>query len=172
MPVATPIPKSTPTRRSRPRPKSTPVAAPEEQSATNAPAAAEKPETNTGKPTAEQTPAKPADKKGADKKSAAGDQPPAPEKTKEQKALDEAMASGDANDIEKAKYDEVKARASADPRVKELKEKADAALTDEEGRKALRAYNKALFQKMRSLDGSIKTRIDEMEAAVMKRLQP
>jgi hypothetical protein len=85
--------------------------------------------------------------------------------------VDEAMAGGDADAIEKAKYDEVRVRALEDPRVKELKGKADEALTDDEGRKALRAYNKALFQKMRSLDGSIKDRVDRMEAAVMKRLE-
>ena len=59
---------------------------------------------------------------------------------------------------------------AADPKLQELKLKADTAATDEEARKALRTYNKALFQKMRDLDPSIKERIDKMEAAVLRRL--
>ena len=51
-----------------------------------------------------------------------------------------------------------------------LKAKADDAATDEESRKALRAYNKALFDKIRKLDSTVSDRADRMEAAIMKRL--
>ena len=71
---------------------------------------------------------------------------------------------------EKWKYDETRKKALEDEEVRKLKEKADTAPNEEEGRRALRAYNKALFNKMRSLDPSIKDRIDAMEAGVMKRL--
>jgi hypothetical protein len=50
--------------------------------------------------------------------------------------------------------------------------KADTAPTEEEARKALRAYNKSLFQKMRKIDPSIKERIDATEAVILKRIGP
>lgn len=71
---------------------------------------------------------------------------------------------------EKWKYDEARKRAMEDPEVQTMKQKADAATDVDEGRRALRAYNKTLFDKMRSLDPSVKDRIDAMEAGVMKRL--
>ena len=113
-------------------------------------------------------------KKGSKTAAAAESEEKKPEeaKTPEQIALEKAIASGDEDAIEKAKYDEVKSRAVQDKKIQELKAKADAAPTDAEGRKALRAYNKALFQKMRSLDSSIRGRVDRMETAVLKRLEP
>lgn len=92
--------------------------------------------------------------------------------TPEQQAVKDAEASGNPVAVEKAKYDEVKSRAVQDEKIIALKEKADAAASEEEGRQALRAYNKALFQKMRTLDSSIRERVDLMEDAVMKRLEP
>lgn len=71
---------------------------------------------------------------------------------------------------EKWKYDEARTKASEDQEVRALKEKADTAPNEDEGRRALRAYNKALFDKMRRIDPTIKERIDAMEAGVMKRL--
>lgn len=114
-------------------------------------------------------------KKGAKGKpvKAAATPKPAPEvkgPSKEEIALKQAIAGGDPEIIEKAKYQEAKARAGEDSRLKELKQKADEAPNEEEGRKALRAYNKALFQKMRSLEPDIKERADRMEAAVLKQL--
>jgi hypothetical protein len=92
--------------------------------------------------------------------------------TAEQQAVKDAEAGGNPIAIEKAKYDEVKSRAVQDEKIVALKEKADSATDEEEGRKALRAYNKALFQKMRTLDSSIRERVDLMEEAVMRRLEP
>ncbi len=58
-----------------------------------------------------------------------------------------------------------------DPHVKDLKQKADNAALDEDGKKAMRAYYKALFQKIRSLgDENVKSRCDRMEAFVLKDL--
>ena len=71
---------------------------------------------------------------------------------------------------EKWKYDEARKKAGEDEEVQRLKAKADTATDEAEGRRALRTYNKALFNKMRTLDPSIKERIDAMEAGVMKRL--
>lgn len=100
---------------------------------------------------------------------------PTPRKTSKIKEKPPAVAADipegtDPETAEKAKYDQAKARAAEDASVQELKRKADEASNEEEGRKASRAYNKALFNKMRRLDGSLKERIDLMEAAMMKRL--
>jgi hypothetical protein len=72
--------------------------------------------------------------------------------------------------VERAKFTEAKTKAMEDAEIQELKLKADTAPTEEEARKAMRSYNKALFRKMRSLDPSIKERIDATEAAIMRRL--
>jgi hypothetical protein len=72
---------------------------------------------------------------------------------------------------EKYKYDMAKAKALTDPAVLKLKEKAESAVDEDEGRKAQRAYTKALFNKMRSIDGSIKERADRIEAGIMRRLE-
>ena len=78
--------------------------------------------------------------------------------------------STDADAVEKLKYDQAKAKAAADPKVHELRGKADLAPSEDESRKALRAYNKAMFKRMKEIDPSIKDRVDRMEAAVMSRL--
>jgi hypothetical protein len=190
-PAATPTPTPRP-RRPRPKPPTDPQATtdqpanktteksaepPAPKTEENKPdATAEKPEPKAepktepkAQPKTEPEPPKATTKKGAGKGKVATSTP-APTQTKEQQALAKAHASGDADTIEKAKYDEVKSRAAADEKVAALKQKAEAAPTDEEGRKDLRAYNKALFQKMRALDPSLKARIDRMEAAVLKQL--
>ncbi len=82
----------------------------------------------------------------------------------------EPSADADAETKEKLRFDQAKAQAAEDPGVKELKAKADEAVSDEEARTAQRAYNKALFSKMRKIDGSLDARIDQMEAAILKRL--
>ena len=76
----------------------------------------------------------------------------------------------DAEVVEKQKYEQAKAKAVADAKVQELRGKADLATSEEESRKALRAYNKAMFKRMKEIDPSIKDHVDRMEAAVMSRL--
>ena len=78
--------------------------------------------------------------------------------------------TGDADAIDKQKYDQAKAKAAADPKIQELRGKADLAPSEDESRKALRVYNKAIFKRMKEIDPSIKDRVDRMEAAVMSRL--
>ena len=77
----------------------------------------------------------------------------------------------DPETAERNRFDHAKARALEDPAVQELKAKADSAVTDEEGKKALRAYNKALFNKMRKIDDGLKDRIDIMESVILKHLE-
>lgn len=85
-------------------------------------------------------------------------------------AAPEPPADADPEVKEKFRYEQAKAKAVEDPHVKSLKTKADDATTDEDSRKALRAYNKALFDKIRKIDSSVSDRADRMEAAIMKRL--
>ncbi|HEV7867249.1 MAG TPA: hypothetical protein VGO90_06175 [Chthoniobacteraceae bacterium] len=79
--------------------------------------------------------------------------------------------SSDPDVQEKYRYEVAKAKAQDDPNVSQLKDKADSASNEDEARKAQRAYNKALFQKMRSVDGSLKERIDRIESGILKRLE-
>lgn len=79
--------------------------------------------------------------------------------------------SAEAEVQEKYKYDVARAKALTDPEVLKLKEKAESAVSEDEARKAQRAYTKALFDKMRSVDGSIKERADRIEAGIIRRLQ-
>ena len=81
-----------------------------------------------------------------------------------------ATENADAEIVEKQKYDQAKAKAVADPKVQELRGKADLAPSEDESRKALREYNKAMFRRMKEIDPSIKDHINRMEAAVMSRL--
>lgn len=77
---------------------------------------------------------------------------------------------GDADGQERQRYDQARAKAMGDEKLQELRTKADAAVSDDESRKALRAYNKALFKRIREIDPSVKDRADRMESAVMSRL--
>lgn len=58
--------------------------------------------------------------------------------------------------------------AAEDPKVVELREKADLAKTEEAGTKAMRAYLRALYGKMRTLEPSLEGRINLTEAAALK----
>ncbi len=86
------------------------------------------------------------------------------------KPVAEPPADADPDVQEKFRFEQAKAKAAEDPQVKSLKAKADNAATDEESRKALRAYNKALFEKIRRVDGSVAERATRLEAAILKRL--
>ena len=105
--------------------------------------------------------------------------PPAPPKTTVKKTPGKSTAktpAGPAPDgsdpevLDKQKYDTAKARAMEDAEIQALKKTADNAVSDDEANKAQRAYNRALFAKMRKIEPGIKERIDRMEAAMMKRL--
>ena len=82
----------------------------------------------------------------------------------------ESSVPVDPETAERNRFDQLKARVVEDPQVQELKAKADSAATEEEGKKALRAYYKALFGKMRRSDPDLKDRIDIMEKVILKRL--
>jgi colicin import membrane protein len=197
---ATPPPTTPRRRRSRPRATPEPAKAksedkkreeqaaeskPEKKEAADAPEQAEKPAESTPvaeapaeKPTEPQAPAPatPAPgKKGrraeAAAKAAAAKAAAAAAAAAEAEKKPQPPENADPETLEKWKYDQAKATAQQDGEVVALKEKADAAPSDDEARKALRAYNKALFARMRKADPSIKERVDRMETAVLKRLE-
>lgn len=70
---------------------------------------------------------------------------------------------------DRARFHELKAQALQDPGLKTLKDKADNAAGDAT-RDAEKAYDKALFKKVREMDPSISDYLDRLEAATMKRL--
>lgn len=96
---------------------------------------------------------------------------PAPPKTAaKSKPAVEPPADLDPDAQEKFRFDQAKAKAMEDPQVIALKTKADNASTEVESSKALRAYNKALFEKIRKLDKSVSERATRLEEAILKRL--
>jgi hypothetical protein len=58
--------------------------------------------------------------------------------------------------------------AGEDPKILELREKADLAKSEEAGAKAMRAYLRALYGKMRTLEPGLEERINLTEAAALK----
>ena len=92
------------------------------------------------------------------------------EPAKPAKPLIEPSVDADAETKEKYRFEIAKAKAMEDAQVKGLKAKADEAASDEESRTALRAYNKALFEKIRRIDSGVSERATRMEAAILRRL--
>lgn len=198
-PTPTPAPTPRPRQRQRQRATqeepaaATETAAPAEAKADAQPkpetkpdaAPAEKPEPNT-KPaliTAPESAPEPAAKPDAEPKSepaANTDAEPKPEpkpeepkpvkgakghKPKTEKAKPDTAGMDDA-----AKFKTLKALALEDAQVKELKAKADSAVSEADAHRASVAYNKALFQKIRELDPSVAPYSEKIEQAMMKRL--
>jgi hypothetical protein len=100
---------------------------------------------------------------------------PAPAKTAPKTAAKpkptvEPPADMDPDAQEKFRFDQAKAKAMEDPQVIALKTKADNAATEADSSKALRAYNKALFEKIRKIDKSVAERATRLEEAILKRL--
>lgn len=92
-------------------------------------------------------------------------QPPAePVKRKPAPAKPAASKGG----TEDERFANARKAASEDPKIVELKEKADLAKTQEAGARAMRAYLRALYGKMRTLEPSLEERIDLTEAAALK----
>ena len=69
-----------------------------------------------------------------------------------------------------AKFRAVRAQALEDPEVKSLKTKADTTVDAAEAAKALSAYNRALFGKIREIDPSLKSYADKVEQSLNKRI--
>jgi len=67
-------------------------------------------------------------------------------------------------------FQAAKAKALEDKHVQELQAASDSA-TGDDARAASRRYYKALFEKMRQIDPSVKDRIDRTEAAALRRVE-
>mgnify|MGYP001191707993 CR=1 FL=1 len=87
--------------------------------------------------------------------------PPAPTITESKIDRDRRLA---------IRYQEVKLLALKDPAIREMREKADVARTDEAKRQALREYYKMLFAKMVSIDPELTKKCELMETAYMRRV--
>jgi hypothetical protein len=81
-----------------------------------------------------------------------------------------ASAEADADTKEQARFEAARSKALEDAHVKGLKEKADAASTEDESKTTLRAYNKALFDKIKKTDPTVSDYADQLEKAILKRL--
>jgi hypothetical protein len=68
-------------------------------------------------------------------------------------------------------FAQVRQQASEDAKVTELRTKADEAKSKEAASSATKAYLKSLYSKMRSLEPSLKARVDMTEAAALKALE-
>ena len=68
------------------------------------------------------------------------------------------------------KFKNAKAKAQEDPKITELKSKAAGEVNESDANKALAAYNRALFQKIREIDPSVEDYASKVEHALTKRL--
>ena len=84
-----------------------------------------------------------------------------------EEAFSPVSAKSDAD--EEAHYEAVKEEAKADPRIRELKERADSAVDDEAARAATVAYYRALFQRIRDTDKALTERANLAEEAILRR---
>ncbi len=171
-PAPTPQPVVKPKAKPRPKPKATPAPV---EGTTPAPAPGETPtpESETPKPEAPKpeagTPPAEADPAKPPAETTEGEQPKTtgkpgkpPKGTKPQPpepVLDDAT-----------KYTNARTKAVEDAQIKELKNKADSAIAEDEAHRASVAYNKALFRKIRQLDPSLEGYVEKLEDAMMKRL--
>lgn len=68
------------------------------------------------------------------------------------------------------RYQEVKLQALKESAIREMREKADVARTDEAKRQALREYYRMLFAKMVAIDPELTEKCELMETAYMRRI--
>jgi hypothetical protein len=114
----------------------------------------------------DKTAEKPAEK-STDKAAASNAGAPAAAEPVKRKATSSKSAASKAG-TEDERFANARKAASEDPKVVELKEKADLAKTQDAGARAMRSYLRALYGKMRTLEPSLEERIDLTEAAALK----
>ena len=89
-------------------------------------------------------------------------------KSTSKKGTPSAVDSTGADDA--TKFKAAKARAQEDAHLKDLKSKADGEVNEAEAHKALVAYNRALFQKIREIDPSVSDYAGKVEQSMTKRI--
>lgn len=77
------------------------------------------------------------------------------------------ILTGEDNPI---KFRAAKVVAMEDPTIKELKSKSDSEVNEDEAQKAVAAYNRALFKKIREIDPSVSEYADKVEQSMTKRI--
>lgn len=73
--------------------------------------------------------------------------------------------------LDRIRFQKLKIQALENAKVRDLKAKADSAVSSEERYQALKAYYPALFAEMRQIDSAFGKGIDRMEAAAKRRLE-
>lgn len=73
--------------------------------------------------------------------------------------------------LERIRFQKLKIQALENAKVRDLKAKADSAVSSEERYQALKAYYPALFAEMRRIDSAFGKGLDRMEAAAKRRLE-
>jgi outer membrane biosynthesis protein TonB len=160
LPTPTPIPRPmrtptpAPTVKRRPSPKPKPVAT-EQRTAVATPKTPTEPEVKAPEKPAVKPPVKPAVKPTA--KTTSKSKTPA--------------AAADVTGLDDpVKFRTAKLAAMEDPAIKDLKTKADSEVDEAEAQKALSAYNRALFRKIREIDPSVSEYVDRVEQSMTKRI--
>jgi ABC-type uncharacterized transport system involved in gliding motility auxiliary subunit len=96
---------------------------------------------------------------------------PSKEGVKARRPVKDKSQSGDKAGLsEDERFTAARKAASEDPKVSELRAKTDSAKNDQVANKAMRAYLRALYAKMRSIDPSLEERIDMTETAALRAL--
>jgi hypothetical protein len=172
-PAATPTPSPSPTatparkRHAKATPSPSPGASPAEESK---PGAAATPATHAAKPSApEATPESTTKHKNGEMTSQIPFVPPA-EKEKPEAPLVETKTPAEEEAEETSHLQAAKTKALQDQHIQELQSNADAA-TGDEAKVATRRYYRALYEKMRQIDPSLKDRIDRTEEATLRRVE-
>ncbi len=92
------------------------------------------------------------------------------EKEKPEAPLVETKTPAEEEAEETSHLQAAKAKALQDQRIQDLQSKADAT-TGDEAKTATRRYYRALYEKMRQIDPSLKDRIDRTEEATLRRVE-
>ena len=92
----------------------------------------------------------------------------APKAKKTPKPASDSSASDKAAQTEDERFTAARKAAYEDPRVAELRAKADAAKNEEAANRAMRSYLRALYGKMRTLEPTLEERINLTEAAALR----
>ena len=104
------------------------------------------------------------------KKTSGTTAPVVSESTKKKSASGSKSTAGAGEKLktEDERFAAARKAAAEDPKVVELREKADAAKNDESAGRLVRSYLRALYGKMRTLEPSLEERINLTEAAALK----
>jgi hypothetical protein len=93
-----------------------------------------------------------------------------PQEEKAQEPVVETKTPAEEEAEETSHFQAAKTKALQDQHVQALQSKADAA-TGDDAKAAMRRYYRALYEKMRDIDPTIKDRIDRTEEATLRRVE-